>query len=499
MKKPVIYDQQVYYRIIALWVLCEAMLGGIIHAFHIPVSGLVVGSSAVICICLIAYYVPTKGSILKATIIVAIFKMMLSPQAPVLAYAAVFFQGALGELLFWNKKLYRISCLLLGFFALLESGFQRIIVLTIVYGNNFWKAINDFINELTKQKSFTDYSFYLITGYVLLHVIVGLIIGWWAGVIPKRILNWQIEFALYKLTAEKNEIKISKTLKKRKKLKTGLLIIWLALILLYFQSYFKIGNPILPASTALYIFIRSVIIVLSWYFLVGPATKFILQNWLTRKRNRRKYEIEKVSDLLPSTIGLMKESWRFSSTKKGFRRIIFFARFVLAKSMIAEIPMNKVFILTGEIHSGKTTSLLEWIDGRNDVKGILTPMINNERIFFDIETKQKFKMEAAGEEEFLSIGRYKFSKQNFEKAKAIIQNSIYKKGWLVIDEIGPLELNEQGFHDVLVNSLDQRDQKILLVVRNSILEEVKNKFQIENAVVVSSINDLGSVKTLTSV
>ena len=98
-------NKQIYYRLIALWVLCEAMLGGIIHGLKIPVSGLFVGSSAVICICLIAWYVPQKGAIIKATIIVAIFKMMLSPQAPPPAYIAVFFQGLLGELLFFRNRI----------------------------------------------------------------------------------------------------------------------------------------------------------------------------------------------------------------------------------------------------------------------------------------------------------------------------------------------------------------------------------------------------------
>jgi hypothetical protein len=74
-------DKLLYYRLVALWVLCEAMLGGIIHGFKIIGSGLLVGSCAVICISLIAYYFPKKGMILKATIIVAIFKMMLSPQS----------------------------------------------------------------------------------------------------------------------------------------------------------------------------------------------------------------------------------------------------------------------------------------------------------------------------------------------------------------------------------------------------------------------------------
>src|ERR1700733_5051897 len=104
----------VYYRLIALWILCETMLGSMIHGAKMPGSGLILGSCAVICISLIAYHVPSKGSILKAMLIVAIFKMMLSPQAPPTAYFAVFFQGLMGEALFWNRKIYAVSCLLFG-------------------------------------------------------------------------------------------------------------------------------------------------------------------------------------------------------------------------------------------------------------------------------------------------------------------------------------------------------------------------------------------------
>src|SRR4030095_14723436 len=114
-KHPITAPQSlIFYRLIALWALSEAMLGGIIHGLKIPVSGLVVGSCAVICICLIAYYIPSKGSIIKATVIVAIFKMMLSPQAPPPAYIAVFFQGLMGELLFWNRKYFRLFCVILA-------------------------------------------------------------------------------------------------------------------------------------------------------------------------------------------------------------------------------------------------------------------------------------------------------------------------------------------------------------------------------------------------
>jgi len=106
--------EAIYYRLIALWILCEALLGSIIFTFRIPVSGLVIGSCAVTCIALIGWYHPSKGSILKATIIVAIFKMMLTPQALPTAYIAVFFQGLMGELLFWNRKNYKLACITFG-------------------------------------------------------------------------------------------------------------------------------------------------------------------------------------------------------------------------------------------------------------------------------------------------------------------------------------------------------------------------------------------------
>jgi len=236
----------IYYRLIALWVLCEAMLGGIIHGFRIPVSGLVVGSAAVICICLIAYYIPSKGAIIKATIIVAVFKMMLSPHSPPPAYIAVFFQGLIGELIFFKRRFYKVACLVFGVLALLESGLQRIIVLTIVYGNDFWKAVNDFINGLTKQKDQTNYSLYFAGAYVILHLFVGMIIGWWAAILPGRIKQWRL-FYNEKLIITNNieNIQLPAHKKKRGYLKKGLLFIWIILLLLYLQSYFTIGEPLL--------------------------------------------------------------------------------------------------------------------------------------------------------------------------------------------------------------------------------------------------------------
>ena len=494
-------NKQIYYRLIALWVLCEAMLGGIIHGLKIPVSGLFVGSSAVICICLIAWYVPQKGAIIKATIIVAIFKMMLSPQAPPPAYIAVFFQGLLGELLFFrNKKFYQLSCILLAVLSLLESGIQRILVLTIVYGNDLWKVINDFINGLTKQKVSTNYSLFIGSAYVLLHLLTGILVGLLASVLPKRIKKWSKQKELL-IELKEGELPIlPATVKKRKRLKTGLFIVWIILIGLYAQSYFNIGKPLLPSHIALKIVVRSFIIVLGWIFLIGPLLKQLLHHWLQKKKSGLQQEIKEVLQLIPVTQQLITQSWKRAAGYKTLKRIKTTTKMIIVNTFNPE-PNNslpafassrqKVYILTAPINSGKTTSLLNWLERRNDVYGILTPVINGKRVFMNAHTKEQFLMEATEEEnETLVVGRFTFSKANFQKAIQIIRNGISKNEWLIIDEIGPLELSGQGFHDVLIEALQSFEGKLLLVVRekDETLTKVKALIGNKKITVLPSIN-----------
>lgn len=487
-------SQLVYYRLIALWVLCEAMIGGIIHGLRLPVSGLIVGSCAVICISLIAYYNSSKGAILKATLIVAIFKMMLSPQAPPPAYIAVFFQGLMGEILFWRRRLYPIACILLGVLALLESGLQRILVLTIVYGNDLWTSINDFISKLVKQKQGTNYSLIIGSAYVILHLVAGIIAGWWASVLPKKIKQWSGEEG-----SRINELvtaleKPMQTQRKRR-IKTGLLVTWIILVLLYVQSYFNLGIPILPASTSLKILLRSLIIVFAWYFIAGPLFRQLLHAWLRKKQVHTQAAIQSVLTLLPSTEKLIRSGWKQSARKKGLKRLGEWGKLVIVNALIAEQPAvsDSIYILTGPIQTGKTTALGQWAGNNTHVYGIITPVINGVRVFMNVRTGEQWPMEAGSlNEEILKVGKYNFSRLGFEKAEEVIRSSIEKEGWLVIDEIGPLELNGKGFNQVLKELLAKRKEKILLVVRekDEILKEVKRVFGIKNVVMTRNAEDL---------
>jgi len=79
-----------------------------------------------------------------------------------------------------------------------------------------------------------------------------------------------------------------------------------------------------------------------------------------------------------------------------------------------------------------------------------------------------------------------FSKNNFDKAIRI--TGINKKRWLIIDEIGPLELRGGGFHTVLKEALQEQQQDILIVVRDkdNMPEQVINHFGIVNPLFITA-------------
>ncbi|MFN0276283.1 MAG: hypothetical protein ACKVPJ_11080 [Chitinophagales bacterium] len=332
--------KQLYYRLIALWAVCEGVLGGIIHGFNLPISGLIVGGAAVIVISMIGFYVPHKGAILKATVLVCIFKLMLSPHSPLPAYIAVFFQGIMGEFFFLvlpsilktsTTKIFKLSCILFATIALFESGIQRIITLTLIYGKNFWTAIDSFISGLTGEKEITNYSYYLVGGYVLLHLLAGFFIGIFSGRIPGRIKNWEKDFA--DVVSKSNDVVAQVQGKKKTGWKLSFIVIWIFLVGLFLQSVLGIGKPLMEEGTILNIIIRSVLILFTWYFFISPLLTYFLKRWLEKQKMKQESTVNEILLLIPSTKNLLERSWKISSDKKGFLKLNKFFKIVLVNSL----------------------------------------------------------------------------------------------------------------------------------------------------------------------
>ncbi len=150
---------------------------------------------------------------------------------------------------------------------------------------------------------------------------------------------------------------------------------------------------------------------------------------------------------------------------------------------------NKIIILTGAIQTGKTTLLQQFCLQNNGAAGILTPVENGQRMFYDIAAKDFFKMEASENEEKLAIGKYLFSAKAFTKANAILLNdseNIQLK-YLIIDEIGPLEVKQQrglyqSFKEILSSAFNYT---LIVVVRQSLVDEVIADFNLEKPMLLT--------------
>lgn len=330
-----IQQKKLYYRIIALWVITEAFAGGIMHGIKIPFTGLIISGLAILCITLIASHVSDKNAIIKATLIVAVFKFMLSPHSPGTAYIALFFQGGLGHILFLNKKYFSISATILGFLGAVESAIQRLLVLVIVYGNEFWEAFNQFIHKITGDKTINNYSLILANLYILIHGIAGIFIGKYSANIVKKSMSWKNENAdfIFNKAENNNEISAEIKSKKRKKYKVVFLTCWLILILIYFYPSIFLKESIIPSNKIIRIFIRSIIIVLTWLYVISPLLLKLIHKALANHQLKNQEIILAVTKLLPETKAVFLRSWKISAQSKGIKRWKLFLKLLIVNTI----------------------------------------------------------------------------------------------------------------------------------------------------------------------
>lgn len=149
-----------------------------------------------------------------------------------------------------------------------------------------------------------------------------------------------------------------------------------------------------------------------------------------------------------------------------------------------------VHLVTGSVNQGKTTKLIEIYNSLKNGDGFVLKkeFVNGEHI------GQKIVRLSTGEgrafsmkvcfiqnpwDEIYRFGPYSFSKNGIEFAEKIAENMVKNKIEPVfIDEIGPLELNGEGFYNLLCSILDL-NLETYAAVRESCINDVIDRFKIE--------------------
>lgn len=152
---------------------------------------------------------------------------------------------------------------------------------------------------------------------------------------------------------------------------------------------------------------------------------------------------------------------------------------------------SKIYIYSQPIQTGKTSRLQYWVKGKSTIGGILTPDRNGKRVLHQIATNQSHQFELNASEQGTSIGRFVFDTSAFEKARSILLNDITQPfDWVIVDEVGRLEINRKEGLEPAVSSLieyvkhNSTSPKLMLVVRDYLLEEAMTHYQIEDAILV---------------
>jgi nucleoside-triphosphatase THEP1 len=146
-----------------------------------------------------------------------------------------------------------------------------------------------------------------------------------------------------------------------------------------------------------------------------------------------------------------------------------------------------VLILTGKIGSGKTTACrkITKITAEKGLKtgGILTPPIYSDGkktgyYAEDLSTGERWGLgskDTGPGETGTVFGLYRFLIGGFARAFGVLKTAMADRcGLIVLDEIGPLEIvHKKGFWRILETLFDVKDSYLLLVVRPSLIEDVK--------------------------
>ncbi len=156
--------------------------------------------------------------------------------------------------------------------------------------------------------------------------------------------------------------------------------------------------------------------------------------------------------------------------------------------------MAEIIILTGTSGSGKTSSIIEF-SRSNKLYGFVSPVINGKRYLLNLQTNEKRMLEFSGGDysvNLLKVGRFVFKQDVFDWAReTLLKLARHSRSPIIIDEYGHLELLGKGFEPLLNDkSVKDSKAKLIIVVRQSLIEKFTDKFKINPSEIIFELKEL---------
>lgn len=285
--------------------------------------------------------------------------------------------------------------------------------------------------------------------------------------------------------------------------------IWIQLsLILLFSSIFYDGfsfNGILQPEGWIVgwkMVFRAMVLLAAFSAISRELQSPIVKNILYKRGLKNLYQsLELAFSALP---GLVETFANDTSRLLGFKKLTYTmlnsSQSLLENFVTIESNKPTVFVLCGEVNEGKTTLAKRVVNELGNrgiqIHGLFTIATGqniHEKSYYveDINTGSKEQLcSVQPVKENIKSGRFYFSQKGLNHGLQILEEALLRTNHLtVIDEIGPLEINDRGWAPAIPLLLNQPKSAHLWVVRERLVNVVIRKWNVGNVYVFNLKED----------
>jgi hypothetical protein len=218
----------------------------------------------------------------------------------------------------------------------LESALQKLLILTIIYGTEFWEAINLYGAWVQKKMNFvseTSTATALILIYLFVYGLCGLLAGVFIKSIIEIIANQkEADFSLdaAALSTETKKGKVS--------FKSKVIWVWLITVAIIVLAFSFFGGTLFGWQKGIYIVLRSFLILMLWYLVLAPFLLKLIRKYLNKKESQYKQDITNTMDLFPYFRRILSYTWQDTKDLKGYTRFKYFMANSISNCIHFKVP-----------------------------------------------------------------------------------------------------------------------------------------------------------------
>lgn len=166
----------------------------------------------------------------------------------------------------------------------------------------------------------------------------GIFFGLFAAALPDKLNGWIVKYGDYlsSMRTIQSVQNIEPPISSRKRRKFKHLIMFGFIILFGILTYFDLGIPKNKFSDAVIMLVRSITIIVVWFFAAAPLLKNFIKKYLSKRENRYKTEIENIVDLFPLFRGAFNVSKTIALKQTGIKKISTFISLYLTLLFFSE-------------------------------------------------------------------------------------------------------------------------------------------------------------------